>query len=94
MCVCACDGIYIACSDWSTKFFWFRPENKLLPPLLRTQSHATVTWTVPAHTPAGTYRLAHQGHYRHALAAVQPFVGVSSAFRVCARPSAQAKNPR
>jgi hypothetical protein len=85
-----CDG-YIARSDWSTKFSWFRPADKLLPPLLRTQSHATVMWTVPTHTPAGTYRLVHQGHYRRVLGGVQPFVGVSSAFPVCT-PSAQAQH--
>ncbi|MFJ4879230.1 neutral/alkaline non-lysosomal ceramidase N-terminal domain-containing protein [Streptomyces sp. NPDC088745] len=54
--------------DWSTAFRWTRTG--------RGTSAATVTWTVPADTPAGAYRLRYFGN----SAADEPFSGATEPF--------------
>ncbi|MFF4183220.1 neutral/alkaline non-lysosomal ceramidase N-terminal domain-containing protein [Streptomyces sp. NPDC001691] len=55
--------------DWSTVFRWTRAG--------AATSIATVTWNIPADTPAGAYRVAYHGD-----SAKGPFTGVSGPFEV------------
>jgi hypothetical protein len=43
---------------------------------------AQITWTVPAGTPAGTYRIVHHGDAKNLLGSVTPFTGTSRTFTV------------
>ncbi|MFJ2742466.1 neutral/alkaline non-lysosomal ceramidase N-terminal domain-containing protein [Streptomyces sp. NPDC087440] len=54
--------------DWSTTFRWSRTG--------RTTSTATVTWTVPAATPPGSYRLRYHGD----TTTTGPFSGTTEPF--------------
>ncbi len=61
--------------DWATTYRWART--------LLAESTATVTWDVPADTPAGTYRVVHHGDAKNGLTgAVTPFSGTSRTFTV------------
>jgi neutral ceramidase len=63
-------------NDWSTIYRWKREYLAV--------STAQVSWTVPAGTPAGAYRVVHHGDARSLLGAVTPFTGTSRAFSVTA----------
>eukprot|EP00241_Pyramimonas_parkeae_P023490 CAMPEP_0114291974 /NCGR_PEP_ID=MMETSP0059-20121206/8801_1 /TAXON_ID=36894 /ORGANISM="Pyramimonas parkeae, Strain CCMP726" /LENGTH=272 /DNA_ID=CAMNT_0001413565 /DNA_START=156 /DNA_END=974 /DNA_ORIENTATION=- len=73
-------------SDWSTKFSWFRPGSV---PLFRSQSHAVISWEIPATVHSGVYRLRHFGTYKHITGLMHDFDGVSSVFEVLAANSFQ-----
>ncbi|MFD7658985.1 neutral/alkaline ceramidase [Actinosynnema sp. NPDC059797] len=61
--------------DWSTRYRWQREGV--------ANSTATVTWAIPADTPAGTYRIVHHGDWKSGwTGAITPFTGVSRAFTV------------
>jgi neutral ceramidase len=60
--------------DWSTRFRWRRVKGG--------QSEATVSWDIPADTPAGAYRILYHGDARHGEGALRPFVGTSPTFEV------------
>ena len=46
-------------------------------------STAQITWTIPAGTPAGTYRIVHHGDSRRTcFGTVTPFTGTSRTFTV------------
>ena len=60
-------------NDVSTTFDWQRPH------ALSSQSTATLTWRIPTDVVAGTYRLRHQGDYKHIFGGTTPFTGVSRA---------------
>ena len=61
--------------DWSTTFTWTRTEPD--------QSMVTVTWTVPARTPAGTYRFRYHGDANGLHDTVAAFTGTSRPFQFC-----------
>ncbi len=61
--------------DWSTRYQWKRVGV--------ADSEATVTWTVPAGTPSGTYRLVHHGDWKSGwTGAITPFTGTTRTFTV------------
>nr|WP_246440718.1 neutral/alkaline non-lysosomal ceramidase C-terminal domain-containing protein [Saccharothrix tamanrassetensis] len=61
--------------DWSTRYRWQRRGV--------AGSEATVTWTVPADTPPGTYRIVHHGDWKSGwTGAISPFTGTSRTFTV------------
>ncbi|MEV8442038.1 neutral/alkaline ceramidase [Actinosynnema sp. NPDC051121] len=61
--------------DWSTRYRWQRDGV--------ADSSATITWTIPADTPAGTYRIVHHGDWKSGwTGAITPFTGVTRAFTV------------
>jgi neutral ceramidase len=60
--------------DWSTTFTWTRTEPD--------QSLVTVTWAVPAGTPAGTYRVLYHGDAKGPDGTVAAFTGTSRLFQV------------
>lgn len=64
--------------DWSTTFEWRRDG--------RRGSVVTVTWTVPADTAPGEYRIVHFGAARAESGAVSEFTGCSPEFRVTSGP--------
>jgi neutral ceramidase len=66
--------------DWSTTFAWTRAEPD--------QSMVTVTWTVPAAAPAGTYRIRYHGDAREPDGTVRAFTGTSRQFLVLASETA------
>ena len=66
--------------DWSTTFAWTRAEPD--------QSMVTVTWTVPARTPAGTYRIRYHGDAKGQDGTVEAFTGASRPFQVVASDAA------
>ncbi len=45
---------------------------------------ADISWTIPAGTPAGTYRVMHLGDARNLLGRITPFTGVTRSFQVAA----------
>jgi neutral ceramidase len=45
-------------------------------------STAQITWTIPAGTPAGTYRIVHHGDAKSLLGAITSFTGMSQTFTV------------
>lgn len=60
---------------WDTKFHW--KANDL------DQSMITVEWDIADDTPAGTYRLTHQGYYKHHLTGkLEYYSGTSDSFTV------------
>ncbi|MEZ0367177.1 neutral/alkaline non-lysosomal ceramidase N-terminal domain-containing protein [Mycobacterium sp. pUA109] len=60
--------------DWSTTFRWHRAR--------RRASVITVTWTVPADTPPGRYRLRYDGDTRESDGATQTFSGTTAPFEI------------
>jgi neutral ceramidase len=61
--------------DWSTRYRWQREGV--------ANSNATITWTIPADTPAGTYRIVHHGNWKSGwTGAITPFTGVTRTFTV------------
>ena len=64
--------------DWEpeTKFKWQRWM--FLTPL----SESTVEWTIPQGTPAGTYRVLHQGLAKRWRGGIKPYCGASRSFEV------------
>ncbi|KOX24575.1 neutral/alkaline nonlysosomal ceramidase [Saccharothrix sp. NRRL B-16348] len=61
--------------DWSTRYRWQREGV--------ANSNATVTWTIPADTPTGTYRIVHHGDWKSGwTGAVTPFTGATRTFTV------------
>lgn len=61
-------------SDASTTFTWKR--------VLAAQSTATITWAIPAGTPAGSYRIVHHGAAKDALGRISQFSGATAPFTV------------
>jgi neutral ceramidase len=61
--------------DWSTRYQWKRVGV--------ANSEATVTWQIPADTPAGTYRVVHHGDWKSGWnGAITPFTGTTRTFTV------------
>ncbi|MFI9813328.1 neutral/alkaline ceramidase [Saccharothrix variisporea] len=61
--------------DWSTRYRWQRHGI--------ANSEATITWTIPADTPPGTYRLVHHGDWKSGwTGAITPFTGTTRPFTV------------
>ncbi|MFI9007763.1 neutral/alkaline non-lysosomal ceramidase C-terminal domain-containing protein [Actinosynnema sp. NPDC053489] len=61
--------------DWSTRYRWRREGV--------AASTATITWTIPADTPAGEYRIAHRGDWKSGwTGAITLFTGVIATFTV------------
>lgn len=75
-------GVVADDGDWSTTFRWRRAGRRRFR---RRVSVATVTWTVPAGTPAGRYRLRYDGDARGADGRLRAFSGVTGAFEVVGR---------
>ena len=63
--------------DWATTYRWTRLGGSLSP-----VSKATITWSIPAGTPPGTYRIVHYGDWKNLLGKVTPFTGTSREFTV------------
>ncbi|MDT4991030.1 MAG: neutral ceramidase, partial [Actinoplanes sp.] len=61
-------------SDWQTIYRWKREYLGV--------STAQITWTIPAGTPAGSYRIVHRGDAKSILGTVTGFTGVSRTFTV------------
>jgi neutral ceramidase len=61
-------------SEWQTVYRWKREYLSV--------STAQITWTIPAGTPAGTYRIVHHGDAKNLLGAITPFTGTSRTFAV------------
>ena len=59
--------------DWSTTIRWRQEEDALL---------ARVSWAIPQETPAGTYRIKHQGVYRTLPEQLEEFNATSPEFTV------------
>lgn len=62
--------------DWATKFRWARPS--------RNGSVITVTWDIPAATPAGRYRIRYRGDAADRHGRLAPFTGSTLPFEVMA----------
>jgi len=62
--------------NWETAFHWYRHSG------ISSESFADISWTVPAGTPAGTYRIGHKGYYKHFLGHTVPFSGYTNSFAV------------
>lgn len=61
--------------DWNTTYRWVRNGIAF--------SLAKIAWTVPADTPAGTYRIVHHGDYKNGWTGrIHPFTGTSRTFTV------------
>jgi neutral ceramidase len=61
-------------SEWQTVYRWKREYLGV--------STAQITWSIPAATPAGTYRIVHHGDAKDLFGTVRPFSGTSRAFTV------------
>ena len=69
--------------NWETRFNWQGGIKDPLDFALVPFSQATITWTIPQGTIAGTYRVCHMGDHKIALKAkIIPFQGCSSTFEV------------
>lgn len=72
------DGQWVAVAqdwDWETSYQWRREG--------LAYSVVDVVWRIPAGTPAGSYRLRHDGHWKNGWTrAITPYTGVSRTFRV------------
>ncbi len=72
------DGQWVAVAqdwDWETSYQWRREGI--------AYSVVDVVWRIPAGTPVGSYRLRHDGHWKNGwTGAINPYTGVSRAFRV------------
>ncbi|GLZ31729.1 neutral ceramidase [Lentzea sp. NBRC 105346] len=61
--------------DWSTRYQWKRVGI--------ANSEATITWIIPADTPAGTYRIVHNGDWKSGwTGAITGFTGATGGFSV------------
>ena len=61
--------------DWSTRYQWERVGIAF--------SNATITWQIPADTPAGTYRIVHHGDEKSGWTGrISSFTGATSGFTV------------
>jgi neutral ceramidase len=61
--------------DWSTIYRWSRSGF--------ANSLATISWAIPADTPAGTYRIVHHGDSKDGWTGqIRPFTGTSRSFTV------------
>ncbi|MGI5500553.1 neutral/alkaline ceramidase [Lentzea sp. CA-135723] len=61
--------------DWSTRYQWARVGISF--------SNATITWQIPADTPAGTYRIVHHGDEKSGWTGkISPFTGATTGFTV------------
>jgi neutral ceramidase len=61
--------------DWSTRYHWKRVG--------LANSEATITWAIPADTPAGTYRVVHHGDWKNGwTGGITPFTGATRTFTV------------
>ena len=61
--------------DWSTRYRWQRSGV--------ANSEATITWAIPAGTPAGTYRIVHNGDWKSGWTGkITGFTGATAAFTV------------
>jgi neutral ceramidase len=61
--------------DWSTRYQWKRVGV--------ANSEATITWEIPAGTPAGNYRVVHHGDWKSGwTGAITPFTGTTRTFTV------------
>ncbi|PRY38857.1 neutral/alkaline ceramidase [Umezawaea tangerina] len=61
--------------DWSTRYRWRRSGV--------ADSEATITWTIPAGTPAGTYRIVHFGDWKSGWTGrITGFTGATGGFAV------------
>lgn len=61
--------------DWSTRYQWKRTGV--------ASSEATITWIIPADTPAGSYRIVHHGDWKNGWnGAISGFTGTTTAFTV------------
>lgn len=78
-------GVLYTDDDWSTKFKWDRPKGQL-----SSESTATVEWTVPAWTKAGTYRITVYGDAKVGVTGklLKSFMGVTQPFTVAAAAAA------
>eukprot|EP00180_Rhodochaete_pulchella_P001631 Plantae.Rhodophyta-Rhodochaete_pulchella.ctg24654.p3 GENE.Plantae.Rhodophyta-Rhodochaete_pulchella.ctg24654~~Plantae.Rhodophyta-Rhodochaete_pulchella.ctg24654.p3 ORF type:complete len:113 (-),score=8.44 Plantae.Rhodophyta-Rhodochaete_pulchella.ctg24654:80-385(-) len=75
----AADGTWqVVANDghWETRFHWYRHST------ISSQSFADISWEVPAGTAAGTYRIGHQGYYKHFLGHNVAFSGYTSSFKI------------
>jgi neutral ceramidase len=61
--------------DWSTIYRWARSG--------LANSLAKISWTIPSDTPAGTYRIVHNGDYKNGWTGqIHPFTGRTRTFTV------------
>nr|WP_042180318.1 neutral/alkaline ceramidase [Kibdelosporangium sp. MJ126-NF4]CEL14327.1 FIG01123778: hypothetical protein [Kibdelosporangium sp. MJ126-NF4]CTQ88694.1 FIG01123778: hypothetical protein [Kibdelosporangium sp. MJ126-NF4] len=61
--------------DWSTRYEWKRVGI--------ANSEATITWIIPAGTPAGTYRIVHNGDWKSGwTGAITSFTATTTTFTV------------
>ncbi|MBI5925486.1 MAG: neutral/alkaline ceramidase [Aquabacterium sp.] len=60
--------------DWSTRYRWTRTFG--------AESAADISWTIPAGTPAGSYRIVHYGDAKNLIGTITSFTGTSSVFQV------------
>lgn len=61
--------------DWSTRYHWKRVGI--------ANSEAVITWTIPTGTPAGTYRIVHNGDWKNGwTGAISPLTGTTNTFTV------------
>jgi len=63
-------------SDWETKLHWLRTN------VILGESQVTVEWEIPDTAVEGTYRIVHQGYYKHILRGLTPYHGMSDPFPV------------
>lgn len=63
--------------DWSTRYRWVR--------IFGAESSADISWTIPASTPAGTYRIVHWGDAKSLFGTIKPLQGSSRSFQVVPR---------
>lgn len=61
-------------SDWQTIYHWKRVGV--------AASTAEITWTIPAGTPAGVYRIVHHGDAKNLFGSIKAFTGTSNSFTV------------
>jgi neutral ceramidase len=65
--------------DWETKYKWAR--NNCVPTF--ACSHVTIEWKIPADTPAGTYRIRHDGDWKSGWdGLIRAYTGYSREFTV------------
>ncbi|MBI2734431.1 MAG: neutral/alkaline ceramidase [Aquabacterium sp.] len=62
--------------DWATRYRWVRTFG--------AESAADISWTIPAGTPPGSYRIVHYGDAKNLIGTITPFTGTSGTFQVTA----------
>lgn len=60
--------------DWATRYRWVRTFG--------AESAADISWTIPAGTPAGNYRIVHYGNAKKLIGGISSFSGTSKVFEV------------